>query len=265
VLAVIGVAPASHVDASPATAKGSIMHKLALVAAVTVSVGGATAIVVSASRNDAHADPHRAAMHEPTGTGHVAAGAAAAHDSHAGSLCGLMASLQRHTPTLAAGNEAGAAATSAERTDCAAVGEHLADLQADATHGADHRPEQASLDACSSTYQAMCEAEAWSAERRSCVLNAGDLINAHLCAGQVTQSNPVPTSVPPDLACGVIGPRVASVLQAGGFHEDVADLPQQIESACDLGTWSIELRTCFAAASNIDALKACVTPDSPTH
>jgi hypothetical protein len=86
---------------------------------------------------------------------------------------------------------------------------------------------------------------------------AGDLINAHLCAGQVP-SEPAPSAVPPSLACAVIGPQIAATLQAGGFHEDVTDLPQQLEAACEVGNWSIELRTCFAGTTSIDALKACI-------
>lgn len=49
-------------------------------------------------------------------------------------------------------------------------------------------------------------------------------------------------------------------VKAAGMHTDVADLPQQIEAACDLGGWSIELRNCFVAATTIDALQSCMMP-----
>lgn len=38
------------------------------------------------------------------------------------------------------------------------------------------------------------------------------------------------------------------------------DITQQVEAACEMGSWSLELRQCFAAATNITALEACITP-----
>src|SRR5215207_1650063 len=57
VLAVIGISlPASHVDASPTPVKGSTMHKLAIAAVVTATIGGGGLIVATTSQSgDAHA------------------------------------------------------------------------------------------------------------------------------------------------------------------------------------------------------------------
>ena len=250
VLAVIGVTlPASHVDASPVV-KGSTMHKLAIAAVVTVTATGAGALVVTSTRSAAHAEPKLATREASAKHAAPTAGHGAQH----GSLCDQM---ERHAPSLASLVGGRASAMAADVNDCAAVGKHLAELQADATHGPDQRPDDESLDTCGSQYQSLCETQGWSADRRSCTLAAGDLINAHLCAGQVPASEP-PTSVPAELACSVIGPHVASLMQSAGFHQDMTDLPQQLEAGCNIGNWSLELRGCFAAATTIDALKACI-------
>ena len=55
--------------------------------------------------------------------------------------------------------------------------------------------------------------------------------------------------------------KSGTIIQTAGLHEDVADLPQQIQAACEVGNWTIELRTCFAAGTTTDALQACILPD----
>jgi RNA polymerase sigma factor (sigma-70 family) len=207
---------------------------------------------VTASRTDAHA---------VTPAAHVTSASNTKTTDHAGSLCNIMEKLHAQKPSAWQHFFRVAAAPAGENNDCTAVGEHLADLQDDATHGPDHRPEEAAHETCSATYTALCESEGWSTERRSCVVAAGDLINAHLCAGQVPQADApanAPTNLPANLACSVLGPQVASILHAGGFHEDVADLGGQIEAACEVGKWPVEVRTCFADAQTIDALEACI-------
>ena len=247
-VAINSLPPAVHVEPS-AAAKGSIMHKLASLALLTTAIGGVTALVVTASRTDAHA------VSSPTAKSSPVAEQPAAH---AGSLCDVMEKLhQGKTPRSLHHFFSGEQHAAVDANSCAAVGDYLAELQDDATHGPDHRPDDASHETCSSQYAAICESESWTAERRSCVLAAGDLINAHLCAGQVPHDD-APVDVPANLACSVLGPHVASTLQAGGFHEDVADLGDQVTAACDVGKWPLELRTCFADAAAIDALKACI-------
>jgi hypothetical protein len=44
------------------------------------------------------------------------------------------------------------------------------------------------------------------------------------------------------------------------MYTDVTDMDAQIAAACELGGWSLELRTCFGAAMSIDAATACVAP-----
>jgi hypothetical protein len=73
------------------------------------------------------------------------------------------------------------------------------------------------------------------------------------------------TNVPPHLACAVLGPQVATIVQTAGMHADVTDLPQQIEAACNVGNWPLELRTCFSTATTVDALQACVIPPGESH
>jgi RNA polymerase sigma factor (sigma-70 family) len=257
VLAVIGVtAPAPHVDASPATgAKGSIMHKLAIAALATATIGGAATVVVvtTSHTTDAHAADN---PHTSLASSDSAHADKKANKSHA--LCDLMDHLHGKKPSAAAAPSPLAALTAtSDPNDCAAVGEHLADLQADATHGPDRRPDEATYDTCSGQYTSICETEHWSAERRSCTLAAGDLINAHLCAGHVAPTEP-PAAIPENLTCTVLGPKLAATLQAAGMHDDVTDLGDQIAAACDVGNWSIDLRACFSNGTTVDALKACI-------
>lgn len=163
-------------------------------------------------------------------------------------------------PTLATVMGGGSPNTQASN-DCAAVGRHLAELEGDTTHGPDHRPDPATCDKCAAHYTNECETQAWSDERRSCTLAAADLINAHLCAGGVRPTpDKSPTNVPPNLACKPLSQHLAAIAQSAGMHSDVADFPQQIEAACDLGSWSLELRQCFAGATTLSALEACIMP-----
>lgn len=256
VLAIVGIAgSASHVDASPAAVKGSTMHKLALAAVVTASVGGAGFVVVTAARGDAHAKS--SAAPQPS----ARTGAAPARDAAASARASEPAPRSSHCmPSLAALVGGGSpSASEPAANDCAAVGRYLAELQADATHGPATRPDDASSEECAAQYTAQCESEGWSAERRSCTLAAADLINAHLCAGAVPTADP-PASIPPALTCALLGAQIAATAQGAGLHPDVTDMPQQIEAACEMGAWSLELRQCFAAASTLDALKACFAP-----
>lgn len=257
VLALVSVAAsASHVDASPVAVKGSTMHKLALAAVVTASVGGAGFLVVTAARGSAHAQPSAAPERTTSGAG----AAAATYTPATGHAAKRTRAYPHGAPALSAlvgGGTAGA--NERASSDCAAVGRYLAELQADTTHGPTDRPDEATHENCAAHYTSQCESEGWSAQRRSCALAAADLINAHLCAGAVTAPPAEkPASIPATLTCAVLGTQIATAAQAAGFHADVADLPQQVEAACEMGGWSIELRQCFAAAGSIDALQACM-------
>lgn len=244
------------------------MHKLALAAVVTASIGGAGALIVTSARSDAHAQPPAHASTTTIAHGahdnpvecalHAASHAIAAKPSSANAP---------HTPSLLGFVAASAGADQASN-DCAAVGRHIAELEADATHGPDNRPDEATCETCAKHYKKQCENGNWSDERRNCTLAAGDLINAHLCAGTRPAATETPTNIPASLSCAVISQHIATTAQAAGFHDDITDLPQQIQSACDMGTWSIELRSCFAAAETIDALQACIghpTDESAPH
>ena len=265
VLAVLAITvPAVHVEASTTPVKGSTMHKLAIAAIVTATLGGATALVVTAARGDAHARTPGATSPEAARAAHApgAAATTAAAEPH-GALCDLMARMQQHAhaPTLAGSAGAGGVAASAESNDCAAVGAHLAELEGDTTHGPDERPDEATCEQCAAHYTAQCEAQGWSAERRTCTLAAGDLINAHLCAGgAVTANDDQPSSIPEHLACAVLGSHLAAVVQAAGMHADVTDMAEQVTAACDLASWPLELRSCFAAATSVDGLQVCIAP-----
>lgn len=262
VLAIIAITPASHVDASPVM-KGSTMNKLALAAVITASLGGAGLLVANVSRSDAHAKA-------PATTGNAAAagqapqtgvscndGVHARHADHA-------AVAARPAPSLTTllGNAASTGGARGAIDECQAIGRHLAELEADTTHGPANRPDEATCEQCASHYASMCESEGWSAERRACTLAAADLINAHLCAGGAvtTASADKPVNVPAALSCAVLSTGIASTVQGAGMHADVKDMPQQIEAACEMGGWSIELRQCFAAADSIMALQACMSP-----
>lgn len=265
VLAVVAVtAPASHVDASPAHVKGSTMHKLALAAIVTASLGGAGVLVFTATRSDARAQsPTKSTQAATRGEDNPVACALRAASR-------TLASGHSHTsaqpaPSLTGmmGAAGGSSSSSSDHAsnDCAAVGRHLAELEADTTHGPSDRPDEATCDECAAFYKATCEKQNWSNERKSCTLAAADLINAHLCAtGATTAAAEKPSSVPATLTCATLAPHIATTAQRAGMHADVPDLAQQIEAACDMGAWSIELRRCFAAATSVADLETCFGP-----
>jgi len=234
------------------------MHKLAIAAVVTATVGAAGGVFVATTRNDAHA----AKTHSHDVTRGCTAAKPAAH-AKGGTLCDvMMASAKRQAPSLSAlvdGTSAGA-----ESNDCAAVGRHLQELEADTTHGPDDRPDDAFCEKCTQYYTNLCESQAWTVERRNCTLAAPDLINAHMCSGTVPTRDPN-AQIPANLSCAVLGPHIATIIQAAGMHADVADMPQQVEAACEVGQWTIEIRTCLANGTTIMALQACIIPDAEAH
>jgi RNA polymerase sigma factor (sigma-70 family) len=265
VLAVIGVTgSASHVDASPA-GKGSTMNKFAIAAVVTGALGGAGVLAITATRGDAHAGTAAAKAKDATTTAsvHGAAAKTATDESclHGGHAMPSFASV---LSALSGGGGAGSAAASTDSSatpDCSEVGKHLAELEADATHGPSDRPDDATCEKCASHYTNQCESAEWTPERRACTLAAGDLMNAHLCAGGgVAPSTATPTDVPAELACGLIAKDIAATVQAAGLWSDIKDMPQQLEVACDLANWPVELRRCFAGADSVSALQECVNP-----
>ena len=260
VLAVIGVtAPASHVDASPA--KGSTMNKLAIAAAITAALGGGTVIIAATATSGSHA--HARTHAKPS----VHTAHAAKHDS--AEACDAFAALAKVANRTPAGAPkppalpavpATVSNSSAAGSDCVAVGRHLAELEADVTHGPDERPDEATCEQCAGFYTALCEKEAWSAERRACAIAAADLINAHLCAGTATATTSPPAALPPALECAALGPQLATMAQSAGLYTDVPDLGTQVTTACELGNWSLELRQCFSQATSVAAAQACMTP-----
>ncbi len=250
VLAIIAVTvPASHVDAS--TLKGSTMNKLSLAAIATATLAtiGTTAAVIAA-RGDAHAQTTAQQPRHEGDSCDLAAimgkHAGGSHDERGG------ASARPHPSLVRAAD--GIAISAAN--DCAAVARYLSELETDTTHGADNRPDEAMCAKCVTHYQTQCESEGWSEARRNCTLAAGDLINAHLCAGSV--SSIPPTTIPANLACPVLAQHLASVAQGAGLYADVADFSQQIEAACAMANWPLDLRQCFAAGTTLDTLQACI-------
>lgn len=264
VLAVIAITvPASPVDASPVV-KGSTMNKFAIAAIVTASVGGAGVLVATVSHSDAKTKTPAASMRPAPAQTAQNIGLDCAHDFLAGKTGNGHAKHSAQPAPSLLSLVSGAVESSAREgsEDCAAVGRHLAELEGDTTHGPSNRPDEATCAQCASHYQTMCESESWSADRRSCTLAAGDLINAHLCAGGAATASAAgkPTEVPPSLSCAVLGKSIATTVQAAGMHTDVTDMPQQVEAACEMGGWSVELRQCFAAADSISKLQVCITP-----
>jgi RNA polymerase sigma factor (sigma-70 family) len=249
VLAVIGTLAPAHVDASPV--KGSTMNKLNIAAAVTAAVGGVVLIVAVPSDGGA-ANTKSRALAGATATEKSVA-AKTTHESSRSCATDMMRSLSApKAPSLTA------TSTSATTTnDCVTVGRHLAELEGDATHGPDHRPDEATCDACATVYTQRCESERWSAERRNCSLAAADMFNAHLCASP-TATTPNPTNFPESLSCATLGKHVTTTAKAAGM--DMPDLQQQIESACSLGSWSLELRQCIAAGTDVPSMQACAAP-----
>ena len=255
VLAIIGVTlPASHVDASPAVPKGSsTMHKLAIAATVLATATAGGLVVASELRGDAHASSRASGTHagvsptEANDPWKCQLPTTTRMPTHAGRLTSVPS-----LPTMFSGKAAA--------NDCSAVGRYLADLEADTTHGPDHRPDEATCEKCANHYSAICESEAWTLPRRICVLNASDLINAHLCAGQ-TSSAP-PAEIPAALSCDTVAAHVTPIAQSSGFYTDVTDLAEQIESACEVGSWSIELRQCLTTGQTFETLKTCIHPDA---
>jgi RNA polymerase sigma factor (sigma-70 family) len=262
VLAAIAlVAPASHVDASTAPVKGSTMSKLAIAAVITASLGGAGLLAATTMRGgDAHAgtDGKAPAAQGPRATATPTAEppASCALDALRDRIAAGAHGHAPGVPRLASHGSAAQATTAAN--DCAAVGRHLAELEADTTHGPTHRPDEETCERCAAHYSAQCESQGWSAERRNCSLAAADLINAHLCAGGVASGS---TEVAePELQCAALASHMATTIQGAGLYTEVTDMAQQVEAACVLGGWPTELRQCLAQASSIAALQACVAP-----
>jgi RNA polymerase sigma factor (sigma-70 family) len=262
VLALVGLsASASHVDASPAAVKGSTMHKLTIAAVATASLAGGGLVVVKAvdgahAKTSAASTTARDTSPNTAGT-HTAAAPIGAHakpgTSCAPSLKALLGGL---------GASAHAASDSdGDASDCEAVGEHLAQLEADAMHEPTNPRDEQTHVACAAYYVAQCEAGAWSEERRACTLAAADVVNAHLCAGRAP-SQPIepPAEIPASLSCAAISTHIGTTLHQGGLFSEVSDLPAQMEAACESGSWSLATRQCFVAATTVDALHACITP-----
>ncbi|HEY5926248.1 MAG TPA: sigma-70 family RNA polymerase sigma factor [Kofleriaceae bacterium] len=269
VLATIGLAAsASHVDASPAPVKGSTMSKLAIAAIVTASLGGAGLLIATVTRGgDAQANSSTPVRATPT----TATSGPAKH-AHAGghspAECmqdALARMMQRSASGTAASGSSADVASAPGPNDCATVGRHLAELEGDTTHGPNDRPDEATCAQCAAHYTTQCENEGWSAERRTCALAAGDLINAHLCAGSTTNVGTAALDVPPELTCSALSKHMATTAHAAGIYSEVTDLPQQIEAACEMGGWGIEMRRCFLAANSIATLQACVIPATPEN
>lgn len=38
--------------------------------------------------------------------------------------------------------------------------------------------------------------------------------------------------------------------------------PQQLEAACEMGNWPVELRRCFSTADSVMTLQGCVMPEA---
>lgn len=264
VLAAIAVTvPASHVDAS--TAKGSTMHKLAIAAAVTAVLGGG-AVLVARTTGSTSASPSASPKTSHTTTAGAGAVTAAAGETHSCDLVAALAARAKQRPRLAESASAAASAVpgiaaNAAPSDCEAVGRHLAELEADMTHGPEDRPEDHNRETCAGFYAAQCASEDWSAERRACALAAADLVNAHLCAATPAPSPAEdPSAIPSTLACPVLGQHLATMMRSAGMHPDVTDMHEQIAAACELGAWPLELRQCFAEASSIHAVTTCIAP-----
>jgi RNA polymerase sigma factor (sigma-70 family) len=262
VLALIGVlGSASHVDASPV--KGSTMHKLTIAAVVTATLGGAGLLAIPAARRSAHANTAPRAI-----SGEHVRDSVAAASQKAAPAAAPACDAWKHlfaAPEHAPGADGAATTTSAVAgaegsNDCATVGRHLAELEGDVTHGPTHRPDEATCALCASHYSRQCENDQWSAERRSCALAAGDLMNAHLCAGGAPAQSGTTDDVPPNLTCAILATHIATTVQSAGHFADVTDMPTQLEAACSMGNWPLVLRQCFAAASTTDALQECVVP-----
>lgn len=234
------------------------MSKFAIAAVVTAVAGGSTLLVTQVMRGG---DAHAAKSDASTTT------SAEERESCLSDFLRVTARASSATKPSTAAVRAFAApslasASSApQANDCATVGRHLAELEADATHGPEHRPDEATCEKCASHYTTACETQQWSEARRTCSLAAGDLMNAQLCAGQQLTGAAPPAQLAPELQCGALGQHIMTTVHAAGIYTDVKDMAQQVEAACTLGGWVVELRQCFAAATTVPALQACVVND----
>ena len=169
------------------------MHKLAIAATLTaVATGGTIAAVAVTRTTDAHASsPHAGNPAQP------ATAAAPAKHHVAGCWHGATHEPPPALPALLRPHRTHHAAPAA--SDCAAVGNHLAELETITGTGND--PAR-----CATDYAGVCASEGWSLERRACTLAADDLMNAHLCAfaGAGSGSD---EAIPASLACSVIAPH----------------------------------------------------------
>ncbi len=268
VLAAIGVTvPSSHVDASPT--KGSTMPKIGIaVTLAAATLGGAGLLVATSTNRDvAHAAPAprtaldatAAATHTATASKHTEACAPSW-----GSLRSSMSSLLRRAEPSLAASSTDVAQAREGTPDCSAVARHLADLDADSTHGPAERPGEDDCQHCINHYLTECTTQQWSPERRACMVAASDIINARVtCARADLATDPaaapsLAAEIPARLACSAIATHAVSILQAHGLYVGIPDMPAQVASACDAGSWSLEIRDCLVRATTPDDLHACI-------
>jgi len=119
-----------------------------------------------------------------------------------------------------------------------------------------------------------CRTEAWSENRRVCIMDADDYDRANTdCTDEPVATAAEVAALPPNLRCDALAPHVMTLLtapdgkfgiikakmpdRAADIDKLVLELRDKLKTECDEMPWSVERRRCVAAAKNHAAYADC--------
>lgn len=276
VLAAIAVlGSASHVDASPAVAKGSsIMPKLAVTALLVATVGGAS--LLSAGAGTSSKPTSARAASTAAASASVAVPAAAPKPS--GSATASPPAKPAPAPTRPVTQPAPRLPAASAVPDCATVARHLAELTFYGFSSAKQMPAQKRdefIRLRSASVAERCTTERWSDDRRSCAMGATDNDGALACREDAFITADELAKLPPELQCDAVAKHLADLATApgakfaivaqkmsnAGKSFDLAKMKVQVQdqtrTKCEDLSWSVAMRRCIATSKTHDDTSKC--------
>lgn len=230
------------------------MWKLGMTAGALAVVAGAGYMVkrasANASANAEHASASSMAATMPAATGGTTSGpAASASAATAGATSAFSMYGAAHMATTGGSAHSPTLAAAATITyDCGDVAKHVAVCM-------EGKPDPASV----AHFEQQCRDEHWTQDFMGCLMNADDLIGAHLdCLkfaheGMAAAPAAQPASLD-DLSCAAVGAHVVTLIHPSETH---SKLGAHLAAICDEGKWSESRRRCMLLATATDALDAC--------
>jgi RNA polymerase sigma factor (sigma-70 family) len=262
VLAAIGLlGSASHVDASPATVKGSIMPKLAIVTVLVATVGGLGGLAASV---DSSPRPSRsaAAASTPRTPSTPSTTSVAATPWKTGNR-------SRQPPA----SPPQLAPVTTTIPDCASVALHLAQLKFDKWF--DKQVPAEKYQNYTRALTERCKEERWSDERRACTMTLSDSDDELACHEGAIGTDEELADLPPELRCDALAQHLAALVTApdgkfGIVVKKMADrgrvfdlqrvavqVRDETREQCDRLPWSLSIRRCIAASKTHDETSRC--------